>query len=96
MLLVDSLTRYSPGQFAQSGLLWYDMCSDLNTIDKGANMAKCDICGKGVQFGQNVSHSKKATKRQWKPNIQKVTITEGGVTKRMNVCANCLRTLSKS
>ena len=72
------------------------MCSALNIVDKGANMAKCDICGKGVQFGHNVSHSKKATKRQWKPNIQKVTITEGGVTKRMNICAKCLRTRSKS
>ncbi len=58
-------------------------------------MAKCDICGKGVQFGHNVSHSKKATNRQWKPNIQKVTITKHGVAKRMNVCAKCLKTLSK-
>jgi len=70
--------------------------SDLNIIDKGVNMAKCDICGKGVQFGHNVSHSKKATKRQWKPNIQKVTITRDGVAKRMKVCAKCLKTLSKS
>jgi len=70
--------------------------SDLNIIDKGVDMAKCDICGKGVQFGHNVSHSKKATKRQWKPNIQKVTITRDGVTRRMKVCAKCLKTLSKS
>ena len=60
-------------------------------------MAKCEICGKGVQFGHNVSHSKKATNRQWKPNIQKVTITKkDGVAKRMKVCAKCLKTLSKS
>ena len=70
--------------------------SDLNIVDKGVDMAKCDICGKGVQFGHNVSHSKKATKRQWKPNIQKVTITRDGVTRRMKVCAKCLKTLSKS
>jgi len=59
-------------------------------------MAKCDICGKGIHFGQNVSHSKKATKHHWKPNVQKVTITKDGVTKHMNICAKCLRTLSKS
>lgn len=59
-------------------------------------MAKCDICGKGVQFGHNVSHSKKATNRQWKPNIQKATITKDGVTRRVNVCAKCLKTLSKA
>jgi len=83
-------------RFAQSGFLWYHIYSDLDIVEKGVDMAKCDICGKGVQFGHNVSHSKKATKRQWKPNIQKVTITKGGVTKRINVCAKCLKALSKS
>ena len=58
-------------------------------------MAKCDICGKGPQFGHNVSHSHKKTKRQWKPNIQKVAITEGNVTKRLNVCAKCLKTKNR-
>ena len=35
-------------------------------------MAKCEICGKSPQFGHNVSHSKRATSRQFKPNIQRV------------------------
>ncbi|MQY73348.1 MAG: 50S ribosomal protein L28, partial [Dehalococcoidia bacterium] len=26
---------------------------------------KCDICGKSPQFGHNVSHSKRHTKRRW-------------------------------
>jgi large subunit ribosomal protein L28 len=59
-------------------------------------MAKCDICGKSPQFGHNVSHSHKKTKRQWKPNIQKVTVTEGSVTKRLNVCAKCLKTMNRT
>ncbi|MEA3460117.1 MAG: 50S ribosomal protein L28 [Chloroflexota bacterium] len=59
-------------------------------------MAKCDICGKGAQFGQNVSHSHKRTKRQWKPNIQKVTVIIDGVPKRLNVCTKCLKTLYKT
>jgi large subunit ribosomal protein L28 len=57
---------------------------------------RCDICGKGPQYGHNLSHSKKATNRRWLPNIQRVTIQEGGKKKRLNVCARCLRTLFKS
>ncbi len=59
-------------------------------------MAKCDICGKAVQFGHHVSHSKKATKRQWKPNIQRVTVVVDGVRKRLNVCAKCLKKFGKT
>ena len=33
-------------------------------------MAKCEICGKSPMFGHNVSHSKRATKRMFRPNIQ--------------------------
>ena len=35
-------------------------------------MAKCSVCGKGVVFGQAVSHSHRKTNRTWKPNIRKV------------------------
>ena len=56
---------------------------------------KCDICGKGPQFGHNVSHSKHRTKRRWIPNIRKVTIREGNRVVRMNVCMRCLRTMQK-
>jgi large subunit ribosomal protein L28 len=33
-------------------------------------MAKCSICGKGVVFGQNVSHSNRKTKRKFSPNLK--------------------------
>jgi len=56
---------------------------------------RCDICGKGPQFGHQISHSKKATRRHWLPNIQKVTVQDGETTKRLNVCVSCLRTLQK-
>ena len=59
-------------------------------------MAKCDICGKTPSFGHNVSHSNVKTNRQWKPNIQKVTIYSDGQRQRMKVCTRCLRTLSKA
>jgi large subunit ribosomal protein L28 len=59
-------------------------------------MAKCDICGKTPSFGNNVSHSMVRTKRQWKPNIQKVTILKDGKPQKIKVCARCLRTLHKA
>lgn len=59
-------------------------------------MAKCDLCGKGPRFGYNVPKSKHRTKRQWKPNIQRVTVLVNGVPRRLNVCAKCLRTLYKT
>ena len=55
-------------------------------------MAKCCLCGKGVVFGQNVSHSHRKTNRMWKPNIRKVKL-EG--SKAINVCSRCLRTMKK-
>jgi len=58
-------------------------------------MAKCEICGKAPSFGHNVSHSNVKTNRQWKPNIQQVTIYKDGQRQRMKVCTRCLRTLSK-
>jgi large subunit ribosomal protein L28 len=59
-------------------------------------MAKCDICGKAPTFGNNVSHSMVRTRRQWKPNIQKVLVYENGVPKRMRLCTRCLRTVHKA
>jgi large subunit ribosomal protein L28 len=59
-------------------------------------MAKCEICGKGPQFGHSVSHSKKATNRQWKPNVQKKKLMYKGKLQRMYVCTRCARTLLKT
>ena len=58
-------------------------------------MAKCDLCGKGPQFGHNVSHSKHRTNRSWLPNIQKAIISVSGQAKRVNICTRCLRTWNK-
>lgn len=59
-------------------------------------MARCEICGKGPQFGHNVSHSKRRTNRQWSPNIQKVIVDIDGVARRVNMCTRCMRTLTKA
>jgi large subunit ribosomal protein L28 len=52
---------------------------------------KCDICGKGPQFGHKVSHSKHATNRRWLPNIHPATITLDGKVVRAKICSRCRR-----
>lgn len=54
-------------------------------------MAKCEICGKTVQTGMSVSHSHIRTKKQWKPNLQKVRAIVDGSPKRVVACTRCLR-----
>ncbi len=58
-------------------------------------MAKCDYCGKGPMSGNNRSHSMRATKRQFKPNIQRVKVMEKGRLVSRKVCTTCLKALSK-
>lgn len=53
--------------------------------------AVCDICGKGPGFGNNRPWSRKATRRRFDPNIQRVRARVGVTPKRMNVCTSCLK-----
>ena len=57
----------------------------------GVKMARCSVCGKGVVFGQNVSHSHRKTNRCWKPNIRKVKAIVDGTPTTVAVCSRCLR-----
>ncbi|NLY39882.1 MAG: 50S ribosomal protein L28 [Firmicutes bacterium] len=55
-------------------------------------MAKvCVICGKSKISGFKVSHSNIKTKRQWKPNIQKIKVMFQGTPRRLNICTHCLK-----
>ncbi|MBQ7760660.1 MAG: 50S ribosomal protein L28 [Clostridia bacterium] len=54
-------------------------------------MAICSVCGKGISFGHNVSHSNRKTNRVWKPNIRKVKAVVDGSNKTISVCSRCLR-----
>jgi large subunit ribosomal protein L28 len=56
---------------------------------------KCDVTGKGKQFGHNVSFSQRKTQKIWKPNLQKKTITVNGKKITMKVSAAGIRTLRK-
>lgn len=56
---------------------------------------RCEITGKGKQFGNHVSFSQRKVKRVWKPNIQKRRLIINGKKVRINVSAQGLRTLKK-
>lgn len=51
----------------------------------------CQVCGKGVMSGNNVSHSNRHTKTVWKPNVQSVRAVVNGEVRHVNVCTRCLR-----
>ena len=67
--------------------------------------ACCEICKKGPQMGNSVELRGKAkylggvgtkitgiTRRQFKPNLQRIKITTAnGTNKRIRVCTQCIR-----
>ena len=52
---------------------------------------KCNNCGKGVMYGHNVSHSKRRTRKIFKPNLHTARILINGNLVRMKLCTKCLR-----
>jgi large subunit ribosomal protein L28 len=52
---------------------------------------RCDICGKGSQFGNRISHAHNVTHRRFRPNLRKVRAVVGGTHQRVRVCTRCLR-----
>jgi large subunit ribosomal protein L28 len=53
---------------------------------------RCDICGKGPQFGNRVSHAHNVTNRRFNPNLQRVrAVLANGTQRRIRVCTRCLR-----
>jgi large subunit ribosomal protein L28 len=56
---------------------------------------KCDITGKGKQFGHNVSFSQRKTQKVWKPNLQKKRLVLNGKKVTLRVSAQGIRTLKK-
>lgn len=55
-------------------------------------MAKvCEVCGRGPQFGNRVSHAHNVTKRRWNLNLQSVRAAVKGASKRVRVCTSCIK-----
>ena len=57
--------------------------------------SRCDLTGKGKQFGHNVSFSLRRTKRVFKPNLQKKTFKVDGKKVTMTLSTSAIRTLKK-
>jgi large subunit ribosomal protein L28 len=58
----------------------------------GVVMAQvCDICGKGPQFGNTISHAHNVSRRRWNVNLRPVRAKVKGGARRMRVCTSCLR-----
>lgn len=58
-------------------------------------MQKCEITGKGKQYGNNVSFSQRHTPKVWKPNLQTKTVIIDGRKVRLKVSTQAIRTLKK-
>jgi large subunit ribosomal protein L28 len=56
---------------------------------------RCQITGKGVQVGHNVSHSKRRTKRRFLPNLQVASLwsEQLGAAVKVRLSAAGLRTV---
>ena len=58
-------------------------------------MAVCEICQKSASHGNKLSitrsHISKRSPRTWKPNLRSVKAEINGETKRIYVCAKCLK-----
>lgn len=57
---------------------------------RGIERNKCYACGKGVTFGNNVSHANNKTRRTWKPNLQVARVAVDGKVVKVKVCTSCL------
>ena len=65
-------------------------------MERNLEMATCEICGKKTTFGHNRSHSMRATRRTFSPNLQTISVFEEGKKVRRVLCAKCIRSLVKS
>jgi len=51
----------------------------------------CDICGKGPQFGNKISHAHNVSRRRWNVNLRPVRARVNGANRRVRVCTTCLK-----
>ena len=58
---------------------------------------RCELTGKGVQTGNNVSHANNRTRRRFLPNLQHTSLPSDALGKsvRLRVTAHAIRTVEK-
>ena len=56
---------------------------------------RCSITGKGVQTGNNVSHSNRKTRRRFLPNVQQTSLYSEALGRmvRLKLAASSIRTI---
>ena len=52
---------------------------------------RCEVCGKGPQFGNKVSHANNRSRRRFDPNLQEVRAVISGKVQRIKACTRCLK-----
>jgi large subunit ribosomal protein L28 len=59
---------------------------------------RCELTGKGVQAGNNVSHANNRSRRRFLPNVQRATLASEvlGRSVRMRVTTHALRAVEHS
>ncbi|MBI3676112.1 MAG: 50S ribosomal protein L28 [Proteobacteria bacterium] len=58
---------------------------------------RCELTGKAVMVGHNVSHANNKTKRVFRPNLQPVSLASDalGQSVRLRISMNALRTVDR-
>ncbi|MBL6952944.1 MAG: 50S ribosomal protein L28 [Alphaproteobacteria bacterium] len=58
---------------------------------------RCELTGKGVMTGNNVSHAHNKTRRRFLPNVQEIALHSDALGRavRLKVCVSTLRTVEK-
>jgi large subunit ribosomal protein L28 len=90
----------APGPYGRE-FLWYNALlartgMHRNYLKGSTKMARCANCGKTTSFGHNRSFSQRATNRDWKPNLQKVTYLKNGRLLKEVMCTKCIKAMGKS
>jgi large subunit ribosomal protein L28 len=52
---------------------------------------RCEICNKGPQFGNRVSHANNRTKRRFNPNLQRVRAVINKGVRHIKACTRCIK-----
>lgn len=52
---------------------------------------RCAVCAKGPTSGNSYSHSHRATKRIFRPNLQKQKVVLDGKVQSAYLCSSCIR-----
>ncbi len=58
---------------------------------------RCELTGKGVLTGNNVSHAHNKTRRRYLPNVQEMALHSDALGRavRLKICVSALRTVEK-